>query len=196
LRRRVLFPVLLVYVAILVVAALPESLVPDALSGPPRSARHVLWQLGWPAGMSVFSGRSVPEKVSVRWCYRISGYTREGSRDVLFDTMDGCRDGARDVFKDPYVRYHRKMLGRSLAHLRHSHTHRNRNAYPLSALFAIADYHCHRTRISYDRLVFTSEHQQADAATRGLEVERVVEGAHYCDSGRWLSIVDKRTRQE
>jgi len=160
-----------------------------------RGANHVLWQLGWPAGMEVFSGRGTPEKMSLGQCFRISGYTPTGSRDVLFDTMDRCGDGARAIFKDPVVRYHRKMLGRSLEHLRHEHTHRDRNAYPLSALFAIADYHCHRSGTSYDRLVFTSERHWVDTATHEVEIERVVEGAHDCASGRWRPILDKRVRK-
>jgi hypothetical protein len=190
--RAVYAALLSLYIGVLVAAAWPQLLLPTALSGVQHSANQLLSQLGWPAGMAVFTGRGERDDATLRQCFRISGYTEEQQRHVLYDTMVACSTHERDVLKDAWTIHHSKTLGPALSHLRAKNTHRDRNAHPLNALFAMADHYCHRDGARYERLIFTSRRQTVQLTTGLIVDDLVVEGAHHCEAGLWETIVSRR----
>jgi hypothetical protein len=185
LRRLVAFPLVAFYALVLVVAAWPRQLNPrGALDVPQLGANFVLAELGWPAGMAVFTGQDERELATVRSCFRLVGVSATGEGRVLYDTMAACRDGRRTVLKDPYDLYLTHTLTRALDALRGRGPH-DRNTYPLADLFAIADHYCHEDGASFDRVLVTARYQARrlrDGAPLDVTID---EGAHHCAEGAW-----------
>ena len=184
-RRWVFFPLALLYALTLVTGAWPNELNPAGVfNAMIARANWALSQVAVPAGLAVFTGRGYRSRVTLRRCFRISGY-RGQQRTILFDSMDHCREDKRDIFKDPVEAYHRNMLGRAFEHLQLPGSHRDRNTFPLNVLFSIADYYCHRDGAPYDAVLFAGRHQKIEVAGGSPHDQLVVHGLHHCSEGRW-----------
>jgi hypothetical protein len=193
LKRLILFPLAALYCALLLVAAWPRQLQIGQAGGSLQlAATYVFSRLGWPAGLGVFTGQGEHPEATLRNCFRIAAITKSRERHVLYDTMDRCRSGTREVFKDALVGFQDRRLREAFVHLQTPGAHGDRNGYPLNLLFGIADYYCHRDGVDYDHLIFTGRYQEIVLATGAERDELVVEGAHHCADGRWEMI---RARQ-
>ncbi len=185
LQRLVAFPLLVFYALVLVLAAWPRQLSPRrALDVPQLGANFVLAELGWPAGMAVFTGQDERDFATVRSCFRLVGITAAGEGRVLYDTMPACRDGRRDALKDPYDLYLTHTLTRAFDVLRDFGPY-DGNAYPLSDLFAISDYYCHARGAAFDRVLVTARYQERRIASGAPNDVTIDEGAHHCAEGAW-----------
>jgi hypothetical protein len=188
-KRLILFPLVVFYAAVLVVAAWPRQLmVGRAMEVAQLGANFVLAQFAWPAGLTVFSGQDTRTEATVRVCLRLVGVTPGGEGRVLFDTMAACRDRQRGVLKAPLELYLTDAVARALRHLRTPRAHGDRNSYPLNELYAIADWLCHKDGASVARVLVTARYQSKRLAS-GEDVDVTIdEGVHHCAEGAWEPI--------
>ncbi len=192
-QRLLLFPLALSYVAALALAAWPRQLTVGAtMERLQLAATHALAQLAVLPSVNVFSGRTHDRTATLRTCFRISGYTGgpgEAQRVILYDSMDRCERGLRPVVKDNYEFFHDQHLRRGLEHLNTPGATLDRNQPPLSFMFAIADYHCHRDpEHEFSHLLVTSRHQRRHLDSGEPSDVTTVEGAHHCRDGGWEPI--------
>lgn len=180
--------------AVLVLSAWPRQLsFGRALPRAQLAATHVLAQIAVLPGVSIFTGRTDDPNATLSTCFRISGYTAERERVVLFDSMARCRDGVRHVTKDNYRYFHDQHLRQAIEHLNTPGAVLDRNRLPLNVLFSIADYHCHRDpQHRFTHLVFSSRYQRKNLDTGELSDVVTIEGAHHCEDGAWEVIGARR----
>lgn len=188
LRRLVGFPLLILYVLTLVVAAWPRLLQP--IPGTVTTVQLVALQLLHFAtiypGQEVFTGAGRPNEIPAGNCFRITGRTVAGREVVLFDDFGKCRSGSVDVFKDPFDNFQASRLEHAFRYARSPTTHKNLNEYPLVYLYAIADYYCRNAeeRVQVVRIQMLSH--AVDYETRARRQELTEEGFLRCGSSQWV----------
>src|SRR5688572_24566279 len=120
LRRLVGFPLLILYVLTLVVAAWPRLLQP--IPGTVTTVQLVALQLLHFAtiypGQEVFTGAGRPNEIPAGTCFHITGRTVLGREIVLFDDLGECRSGNVDAFKDPFDIFQARRLEHAFRHVR------------------------------------------------------------------------------
>ena len=90
LRVRVLSPLLLAYIAVVAVAALPDPLRPGFLDRPQALATRLLASIGWRAGQPVFTGWDNPRRAIRAFCTHVEARAGAGADFALWPPDERC----------------------------------------------------------------------------------------------------------
>ncbi len=178
-------PVLVAYVLALVFGSLPAKLLVGPLAHVQLAASLALAQLGWPAGLSVFTGQGDPELGRVQTCVRLVGLGNDGSEATLFDNFADCRDDRRAFLKDPYATYLVRELDRGLVALASGEVEGDLNRYPLSQLFALLDHYCFDRGAEYGAIGVSIRRQALRFSDGAPAPDTRERGLHLCRERAW-----------
>lgn len=90
LRVRLFLPLLLAYMVVVVVAALPDPLRPQIMDRPQASAAKLLASIGWRAGQPVFTGWDNPKKAIRAFCTHVKARGEASGDFVLWPPDERC----------------------------------------------------------------------------------------------------------
>lgn len=188
LRRLVGFPLLILYVLTLVVAAWPRLLQP--IPGTVTTVQLVALQLLHFAtiypGQEVFTGAGRPSEIPAGTCFRITGRTVLGREIVLFDDLRECRSGHVYPFKDPFDIFQARRLEHAFRHVRSPATDKNLNEFPLVYLYAIVDHYCRNAGERVEVVSVQMLSHAVDYETGARRQELTEEGFLRCGSSQWV----------
>ncbi len=186
LKRYVLFPLVLAYFALMVLAAWPRVLSPGQRPTLPQWYAYLTLQtLGIYPGQEVFSGQGVIDAFPRRMCIQILGMNEKGEQFLVFDNFVECDEDVYSFSKNPVDLLYRRQFVKALQFAQSPQAAQHRG-YPLTYLLGVTDYYCHGAP-SAPLLAVSVRYrvQQTRVSDGQLLDETFFAGGRACNSPAW-----------
>lgn len=186
LERYVLFPLVLGYFGLMILAAWPRVLSPDQRPTRPQWYSYVALQMmGIHAGQEVFSGQGEIEAFPRRMCVQILGLNELGELFLVFDNFVECDDDTYSFSKQPLDLLYRRQFIKALQYAQQPQAAR-RGGYHLNYLLGVTDYYCHGHHLAPLLAVAARYRVQETRVSDGALLDQTFfGGGRACNSAAW-----------